>query len=80
MRASASADVTRPLLYSEVLPKEGFPVVFHSIKGREERAWHSYSYFNIHEASVVRDYCVKLTTDRERKTCECGLFQRCLAV
>jgi hypothetical protein len=80
MRANASAEVTRPLLNSGVLLKKGFPVVFHSIKGGERRAKHSPSYFNKYEASMVKEYCVRLTTDRERKTCECGLFHSFLAV
>ncbi|KAI9462823.1 hypothetical protein BJY52DRAFT_1415043 [Lactarius psammicola] len=52
---------------SNVLPKKGFPVVFHAIKGRELRERHSLSYLNVHEASVVRDYCQRLTQDGECK-------------
>ncbi|KAH9059530.1 P-loop containing nucleoside triphosphate hydrolase protein [Lactarius vividus] len=67
MQAHASSDVSRLLLHSSVLPKKGFPVVFHSIKGRELRTRQSPSYYNVLEASVVRDYCQKLTQDRECK-------------
>ncbi|KAH9041513.1 P-loop containing nucleoside triphosphate hydrolase protein [Lactarius deliciosus] len=67
MQAHASSDVSRLLLDSGVLPKQGFPVVFHSVKGLELRTQHSPSYLNVHEASVVRDYCQKLTEDRECK-------------
>ncbi|KAF8267992.1 P-loop containing nucleoside triphosphate hydrolase protein [Lactarius quietus] len=70
MRAHASRDVSHVLLQSEVLPKRGFPVVFHGIKGQERRTRHSPSYFNVHEASVVRDYCQKLIQDREHKIYE----------
>ena len=70
MRAHASPEVSRVLLQSNVLPKKGFPVVFHGIKGRERRTRHSPSYLNVPEASVVRDYCQKLTEDREHKICE----------
>ena len=70
MRANASQDVSHLLLQSGVLPMKGFPIVFHGIKGRELRTKHSPSYLNIHEASVVRNYCLKLTEDRERKICE----------
>ncbi len=69
MRAYAIPVVARLLLQSDVLPRKGFPVVFHGIKGRELRAQYSPSYLNIHEASVVRDYCLKLTEDRECKIC-----------
>ncbi|KAH9166488.1 RNA helicase [Lactarius sanguifluus] len=64
MRAHAIPVVARLLLQSNVLPKKEFPVVFHGIKGRELRAKHSPSYLNVHEASVVRDYCQKLIEDR----------------
>jgi helicase MOV-10 len=72
MRAYGDEDVTHHLVDSGVLQKKGFPIVFHGIKGREKRTRQSPSYYNIHEASVVRDYCVALTSDRERKICECG--------
>ncbi len=45
--------------------------MFHGIKGRELRALHSPSYLNVHEASVVRDYCQRLTRDGECKIGEC---------
>ncbi|KAH9917312.1 AAA domain-containing protein [Fomitopsis serialis] len=37
-----------------------FPVVFHSISGQDEREASSPSYFNIDEATVVKDYIQKL--------------------
>jgi helicase MOV-10 len=70
MRASGEADVTHLLVTSGVLPKKGFPIVFHGVKGREERTMQSPSYFNVYEATVVRDYCMELTSDRERRICE----------
>src|SRR5579863_2670227 len=60
MRAHGDRDVTHLLLDSNVLPKKGFPLIFHGIKGREKRTRMSPSYYNILEASVVRDYCMKL--------------------
>ena len=73
MRAYGDVDVTHHLVDSGVLQKKGFPIVFHGIKGREKRTRQSPSYYNIYEASVVRDYCVKLTSDPERMICECGV-------
>jgi helicase MOV-10 len=70
MRAHAIPVVARPLLQSDVLPKKGFPVVFHGIKGSERRKKNSPSYLNKYEAWVVRDYCLRLTEDRENKICE----------
>ena len=72
MRASGDMDVTHLLVDSVVLPQKGFPIVFHGIKGSEKRTRLSPSYFNIYEASVVRNYCVALTSDPERMICECG--------
>jgi helicase MOV-10 len=72
MRAYGDANVTHLLVDSGVLPKKGFPIVFHGIKGREKRTKRSPSYYNIYEASVVRNYCEALTSDPERMICECG--------
>ncbi|KAH8986277.1 P-loop containing nucleoside triphosphate hydrolase protein [Lactarius deliciosus] len=56
MRAHASADVSQRI-----------PACVPGIKGQERRTRHSPSYLNILEASVVRDYCLKLTQDNEHK-------------
>ena len=74
MRDYGNPYITCHLVLSDVLPKKGFPVVFHGVKGSEQHAKWSPSYFNIIEASIVRDYCVKLTGDPERKICECGVW------
>ncbi|KAN0127194.1 P-loop containing nucleoside triphosphate hydrolase protein [Lactarius tabidus] len=70
MRAHANPDISHVLLQSDVLRKKGFPVVFRGIKGNERRTRHSPSYYNIDEASLVRDYCQKLTQDKEHKIYE----------
>ena len=53
-------DITHSLLQSDVLVKKGFPIVFHGIVGKEEREGSSPSFFNIDEASLVREYCEQL--------------------
>jgi len=73
MRDYGNPHITYHLAISDVLPKKGFPVVFHGVKGNEQHAKWSPSYFNIIEASIVRDYCVKLIGDRERKICKNGV-------
>ncbi|KAN0127186.1 P-loop containing nucleoside triphosphate hydrolase protein, partial [Lactarius tabidus] len=73
MRAHASPEVARLLLQSDVLPKKGFPIVFHGIRGLELRN-RSPSYLNIHEASVVRDYCLKLSRDHKIDAEEIGVI------
>jgi helicase MOV-10 len=72
MRAYGDEAVTHRLVDSGVLQKKGFPIVFHGIKGLEKRTRQSPSRYNIYEASVVRNYCVALTSDPERMICECG--------
>ncbi|KAI9452273.1 hypothetical protein F5148DRAFT_1236722 [Russula earlei] len=67
MREYGNAYNTYDLILSDVLPKKGFPVVFHGVRGSEERTTWSPSYFNVLEASIVRNYCVKLTGDPERR-------------
>jgi helicase MOV-10 len=71
VRMGTDRYITELLLDSNVLPKKGFPVMFHGIKGAEKRTRRSPSYFNIIEASVVRNYCVALTDDPEQRICEC---------
>ena len=51
MRDYGNPYITYDLVLSDVLPKKGFPVVFHGVKGKEERIRSSPSYFNILEAS-----------------------------
>jgi helicase MOV-10 len=74
MRADASAEVSRALLQSDVLSKKEFPIVFHGIKGQERRTRQCPSYLNIPEASVVRDYCLRLVGDHEHKICEYRIY------
>jgi hypothetical protein len=72
MRANGDKDITHLLHHSKLLPKKGFPIMFHGIKGTETRSRRSPSYFNIMEASVVRNYCAMLIEDPELKICECA--------
>jgi hypothetical protein len=72
MRDNGNSYITYHLVLSDVLPKKGFPVVFHGVKGNEQHTKWSPLCFNIIEASIVRDYCVKLIGDHERKICKNG--------
>ncbi|KAI0290989.1 P-loop containing nucleoside triphosphate hydrolase protein [Russula brevipes] len=67
LREYGNTHITYHLVHSNVLPKKGFPVVFHGLQGSEQHTEWSPSYFNVLEASTVRDYCVKLIGDPERK-------------
>nr|CAB3263913.1 putative helicase mov-10-B.1 [Phallusia mammillata] len=48
----------------EKLPKQGFPVIFHGVKGEDMREGNSPSYFNPQEASKVYDYISDLLSTR----------------
>jgi helicase MOV-10 len=74
MRDYGNTHITCHLVNSSVLPKKGFPIVFHGIKGSEQHTKWTLSYFSVLEASIVRNYCVKLIGDPERKICEHGSF------
>ena len=70
MRDYGNAYITYHLVHSDVLPKKGFPIVFHGVKGSEQHAEPSPSPFDVLEASIVRNYCVKLIGNSEQKICE----------
>ncbi|KAH8829468.1 P-loop containing nucleoside triphosphate hydrolase protein [Flagelloscypha sp. PMI_526] len=44
-----------------------FPLVFHSVQGKDDRERFSPSFFNIAEASVVKQYCLQLLSNRKTK-------------
>ncbi|KAI0044323.1 P-loop containing nucleoside triphosphate hydrolase protein [Auriscalpium vulgare] len=64
--AAAHASTARNMLGSPLLPNKTFPVVFHGIKGKQMRGSKSPSWFNIEEASVVRNKCLALLEDKDR--------------
>jgi len=74
MRDYGNSYITYNLVRSDVLPKKGFPVMFHGVKSSVQRTKWSPSSFNVLEASVIRNYCMRLIGDSERKICECGIF------
>jgi helicase MOV-10 len=55
----------------EELPKRHFPLVFHSIIGRDQRENSSPSFFNIDEVTQVKKYCAALVGNRKLRVCEC---------
>lgn len=50
-------------LRSPLLASPEFPVIFHAIAGKDDREATSPSFFNIDEATLVRDYVQKLRAD-----------------
>jgi len=74
MRDYGNTYVIYHLVHSTALPKKGFPIVFHAIRGSEQCTESSPSHFDVLGASIVRNYCVKLVRDPQRKICGCETF------
>ncbi|XP_062855111.1 putative helicase mov-10-B.2 [Trichomycterus rosablanca] len=51
----------------EHLPKKDFPLIFHGVKGKDEREMNSPSFFNTSEITVVVDYLKKLLLTQGKK-------------
>ncbi|CAM4628135.1 unnamed protein product [Leuciscus chuanchicus] len=51
----------------EHLPKEGFPVLFHGVMGKDEREANSPSFFNVTEIEVIVSYLNKLMETQGKK-------------
>ncbi|XP_075575545.1 RNA helicase Mov10l1 isoform X2 [Pelecanus crispus] len=60
LEACADASVVTSLLHWEKLPRKGFPLIFHGIRGSETREGQSPSWFNPTEAVQVMQYCCHL--------------------
>ncbi|XP_053355474.1 putative helicase mov-10-B.1 [Clarias gariepinus] len=51
----------------EHLPKQGFPVIFHGVMGKDEREANSPSFFNVSEIEVLVSYLKKLLQSQGKK-------------
>ncbi|XP_035749610.1 RNA helicase Mov10l1 [Egretta garzetta] len=60
LEVCADASVVTSLLHWRKLPRKGFPLIFHGIRGSETREGHSPSWFNPAEAVQVMRYCCHL--------------------
>ncbi|KAG8867123.1 hypothetical protein FRC20_006671 [Serendipita sp. 405] len=67
LECRADVTITHSLLKSDCLAKAGFPVVFHSIVGKDVREARSPSFFNVEEASLVKEYVQRLKEDKRLK-------------
>ncbi|XP_077567431.1 RNA helicase Mov10l1 [Stigmatopora nigra] len=61
LRVRAPKDVVESLCQWKTMPKKGFPLLFHGIRGKEMREGHNPSWFNPAEAVQVMLYCCQLT-------------------
>ena len=62
--------IINSFLNSPYLPSKKFPVVFHSVSGKDNREASSPSFFNIEEVLQVKYYVQKLKKDRKFITCK----------
>ncbi|XP_063597696.1 putative helicase mov-10-B.1 [Penaeus indicus] len=67
LQACADPVYVTSLCNWEYLPKSGFPLIFHGVKGKDERQGNSPSFFNAQEVSQVMDYVQKLINTRRNK-------------
>jgi len=63
LQPCAPVSITASLHQWEGWPNKDFPIIFHSVKGRDEREGTSPSFFNVPEISMIRNY-----VDRLRKS------------
>ena len=63
LRPHATPDIVDSLLYLDMLPTMGYPVIFHGVRGVEQNVAHNPSYFNVIEASLVARYVAELLAD-----------------
>jgi len=68
LQACGAHDITHSLIDSEVLVKKGFPIVFHGVIGKDEREVSYPSFFNVDEASLVKEYCEQLLKKNSNKS------------
>ncbi|NXG60331.1 M10L1 helicase, partial [Hemiprocne comata] len=60
LEVCADSSVVTSLLHWRKLPRKGFPLIFHGIRGSELREGHSPSWFNPTEAVQIMQYCCHL--------------------
>lgn len=69
LKPSASPSVINCYLGSSYLPNNPkFPVVFHAVVGKDDREASSPSFFNAIESMQVKEYVMRLKSDRKFRT------------
>ncbi|CAA7270266.1 unnamed protein product [Cyclocybe aegerita] len=68
LQPCADSAITRSLEKYEELPKQNFPIIFHSIVGKDMQEANSPSFFNIDEATIVKKYVMSLVGNRKNGT------------
>ncbi|XP_009072773.1 PREDICTED: putative helicase MOV-10, partial [Acanthisitta chloris] len=66
---SDQPDVRNVYLNWEELPRRGFPIIFHGVRGEDQREEKSPSFFNTSEIEVLVQYLKKLLQSQGRRGC-----------
>lgn len=67
LQACAPVSITASLRQWDGWPNKNFPIIFHSVKGVDEREGTSPSFFNVSEISTVRQYVESLRKSKKVK-------------
>ncbi|NXT75568.1 M10L1 helicase, partial [Zapornia atra] len=74
LEVCADTSVVTSLLDWRKLPRKGFPLIFHGIRGTETREGHSPSWFNPSEAVQVMQYCCSLARSESAALADIGVI------
>ncbi|PPQ74162.1 hypothetical protein CVT26_006766 [Gymnopilus dilepis] len=73
LEQSAAPALINAYLNSPLLPAKKFPVIFHSVSGKDDREASSPSFFNIDEVLQIKAYVEKLKADRKFRTSDADI-------
>ncbi|KAF5322682.1 hypothetical protein D9619_001136 [Psilocybe cf. subviscida] len=73
LQRCASPNVMNKYLGSSLLPNNKFPIIFHSVSGKDDREASSPSFFNVDEILQVKSYVQRLRDDRKHRTTDADI-------
>ncbi|KAF9484835.1 RNA helicase [Pholiota conissans] len=73
LKPCADPKIMNRYLNSSYLPAKKFPIVFHSVSGKDDREASSPSFFNIDEVLQVKSYVQQLKSDRAFRTTDADI-------
>ncbi|GAA5972920.1 hypothetical protein JCM11641_004004 [Rhodosporidiobolus odoratus] len=79
LEARATPQVTETLISWTGWKTRGFPILFHAVRGKDEREGKSPSFFNVSEITVVKDYVRQLKEKASLADHEIGVIAPCTA-
>ncbi|KAK0442815.1 P-loop containing nucleoside triphosphate hydrolase protein [Desarmillaria tabescens] len=64
LQACGDPRLTRSMEIGTTFRRRSFPIIFHAVVGQDQREEESPSYFNINEATIVKNYCSRLVAEK----------------